>query len=41
MSEDRITSLEERVARLERGFRLMPFALLAVIAVAAIVIVAL
>jgi|ETNmetMinimDraft_23_1059889.scaffolds.fasta_scaffold1364025_1 hypothetical protein len=39
MSEDRITNVEKRVDRLEKAFRLTPFALLAALAVAAIVIV--
>lgn len=34
MEQKHVDDLEVRVARLERGFRYMPFALLAVVAVA-------
>ena len=40
MSDDRITSLEERVDRLEKAFRLWPFVLLAAIVLATVVIIA-
>lgn len=40
MSEERIANLEQRVNRLEKAFRLLPFVLLAAIAVATVVIMA-
>ena len=39
MNEDRIAALEEKVDRLEKGFRFLPFALFAAIALAAIVFI--
>jgi hypothetical protein len=39
MNEDRIADLEEKVGRLEKGFRFLPLTLLSAIALAVIVFI--